>query len=112
MFEGFPIVKIEMVQGQVLTLNLSSAESASNRVRIVKRGERYFWATRQNTELIRIEGIGVITYLSPEGHGYVRTLTPLMMELYKHLPPAEKQKYFLFIEHATFGIGAVTYFGR
>lgn len=111
-FVGYPTIKIEVADGQSSTRNLTTSESKENAVVIKREGDKYYWASRQNKELILITGTAYNVFLSPEGLGYIKIQSNLLKTVYDQLPKEEKEKAYCFMEHVTNQLGGITYFGR
>ena len=47
---------------------------------ISKIGDDYYWASRENNKMVRIESGAFITYLAANGSGYVRVIQPGMKQ--------------------------------
>ncbi len=92
-FEGTPIKRIVLEEeNDPTTRLLSKSEQIEYKVNIIKSGDSYYWASRENVQM-RSEVSGFyITFLAVNGSGYVRTLTSLGLELFKLLPKLEQKK--------------------
>ncbi len=111
-FEGRPVEKVEVAFGGTLPVRLSADEGFRYAVRIVERGGRYFWASREMRELVRRETAGYVTFVAPDGSGYVRILSPMLEALRAQLPEAERRREATYTEHLTIQLGSITYFGN
>ena len=85
-FEGMPLKKVESSFQATQMSDLNAEKSFEYQVRIVQRGGRYYWASREMKELIRSEGPAYVAYFAKGGAGYVRTLTPAMLDMRDRLP--------------------------
>ena len=111
-FEGFPVKKIETNENSSNTSLLTEEQSAEYKVTILKDGDKYYWATRGNLQLVPMQSGSYVTYVAVNGAGYVRTLAPEVRALFKQLPPEEQAKQYLYFEHLVYQMGSVTYYGR
>jgi len=71
--------------------------------------DRYYWASRENKELVRIVSGGFVTFLAVDGAGYVRIIVPEMKEAVSLMSGTEKR--FDYVEHLLLGLRSVTYYG-
>jgi len=111
-FEGYPSKKIEITEQTSASFDLTKSEASEYKVVIEKEGEKYYWRSRNNLQLVPMQSGAYVTYLAVNGEGYVRILNETMRELYKMLPDEEKQKSYLYMEHLVHQLGSITYYGR
>jgi hypothetical protein len=109
-FRGRPILKIS--EGGVTRVpeNLDRATAANVTCVISKIGDTYYWASRENTRLVRIESGAFITYLAPNGAGYIRVINPASKSAASLMSKTEET--FDYVEHALVGLRSVTYYGK
>lgn len=74
---------------------------------IVKRGRQYFWASREDRQLVRTESGVFDLYIDLQGGGYVKVLDQRFMAPDYLFEGAPIQYY----EHLTAGLGTFTYWG-
>jgi hypothetical protein len=109
-FIGIPSVKISEGGVERVPQVLKPESATPLRVVISKIGNDYFWATRENVKMIKIESSGAfITYLALNGSGYVRVIKPEDKQAASLMSDTEKT--FDYVEHMTLGLRSVTYFG-
>jgi len=73
-------------------------------------GTLYFWASRENVELARVDGGGAfITFVALNGAGYIRVVKPESKASASLMSPTEER--FDYVEHAVIGLRSVTYYG-
>jgi hypothetical protein len=108
-FRGRPSVQI-VQGGDESNRSVLSAEKAEQYDCVISQinGE-YFWATRENRPLVRIDKGAYVTFIAP-GAGYVKVVKPELKEA-ASLADAAAGK-FDYIEHLTMGITTVSYYGR
>ena len=111
-FEGIPSVVVEVQEGTTRSVEVASSRVSDLKVRIVKEGGRYIWASRNNLAMNKTESGVYITYTATTGVGYVRVLNPMMRKLLESLPPEQRAKEFVYMEHMVNRLGSITYFGR
>ncbi len=111
-FKGTPTKKIEITEASSATFNLTSTQSYEFTVVIEKEGDKYYWRSRNNTELIPIQYGAYVTYMAINGSGYIRIYTDVMQEMYHKLSETEKANSYLYMEHLVHQLGSITYFGK
>lgn len=111
-FEGLPVKKIEVTESVAATYEVVKTEREKYKVVIVKVGNKYFWKSRGNLEVIPMKSGVYITYLSVTGSGYVRVLNEEMRKLLSMLSEKEKAKNYKYFEHLVHQMGSITYYGR
>ena len=109
-FKGIPTVKIS--EGGIERLPESlPRERAVNSACVVSRiGDDYYWASRENKRMVRVESGAFITYVAINGAGYVRVIQPSMKQLAALM--GETEAKFDYVEHMLIGLKSVTYYGR
>ena len=106
-FKGIPVIKQyvyppSQVTGK-LSVKLDSKEKQTYRLVISKIGDRYYWATRENREMV-LTILGVyLNYIAIDGSGYVRVIMPRANKIVGF-----KYDYVEFLFNQ---MGAITYFG-
>lgn len=56
--------------------DLPREKAANVRCVISKIEDRYYWASRENVEMVKIESGAFITFLAVNGSGYVKVIKP------------------------------------
>jgi hypothetical protein len=109
-FKGRPSVKIS--EGGVGRLpEAVSRENAVNIECVISQiGENYYWASRENKPLVRIESTGFVTFVAVDGAGYVRILRPEQKTALSVVDEAAEK--FDYVEHLLLGLRSVTYYGE
>ena len=102
-----PETRVDSDSGSTTRKILSESEQNEYRVLIVKDGEKYFWATRENRELIhRISGAHHY-FIDPQGGGYVKVFdTSFLPDFLREQGPR-----FAYYEHLSLGLQTITYWG-
>ena len=109
-FTGLPLNKIIESGASRLPTILSENESLEFKCTITKIDDRYYWTTRENTEVIPLHSGIFITFLAVNGSGYVRIINPEMKEMVSVMEETEEK--FDYIEHLIRGLKTVTYYGK
>ncbi len=101
---GIPTVRVTSSSESTSSKDLSDAERQEYGVVIVKRGDEYFWASRENKLLVhRISGAFHL-FIASEGSGYIKVADPKLL--------MEKGKTgFLYMEHMHLWFATITYWG-
>jgi hypothetical protein len=108
-FRGTPKVKISE-GGTTRNVEALNTDKAGNtECLIVKRGEKYLWASRENLQLARIESGSFITFIAMNGSGWIRTINPEFKTIASTMSATEAS--FDYVEHLMIGLRSVTYFG-
>ena len=96
---GTPLTKVESTSNSTQRTALSPEDAEEYSVTIVKRGARYFWASRENRELHHhVSGV-YHHFKDLTGGGYVKVETLSSGEV------------FAYYEHLNLGLVTITYWG-
>ncbi len=108
-FKGRPVVKISE-GGTERTPSPVPPDSAVNLECVISQiGNSYYWASRENTPMTRIDAGAFTTYLATNGAGYVRVINAEAKNAAALMGDAEAK--FDYVEHALIGLRSVTYYG-
>jgi hypothetical protein len=110
-FSGKPNVKVEIMEGKSKEYTLSKPQSEDYKVVITQVGDKFYWLSRQNAELIPNTSGFYITFTAKNGSGYIRTLIPEARAIFRQMSEAEQQSQYLYFEHLVHQMGSITYFG-
>jgi len=107
-FKGIPQSRISEGGKEASVRQVLPRDVAVNvGVVISQIGDEYYWASRENTRLIAIDGGGAyVTYLAVNGSGYVRVVKPEMKIMTSLLSEYD------YVEHLLQGLNSVTYYGK
>lgn len=108
-FSGTPAIKISEGGIKRLPENLSQKDFGNLKCIISKIGDKYYWASRENTEMVRRESGAFVTFIAINGSGYVRIILPNMKEATSLMEKTED--IFDYVEHLLIGLRSVTYYG-
>lgn len=87
-----------------------SGERAVNLECVISQiGEEFYWASRENVPLVKVDAGGFITYVAANGAGYIRVVKPQAKSAAAQMSDTEKQ--FDYVEHALVGLRSITYYG-
>jgi len=107
-FEGIPLLSINEFGVFRVPTEITSEEQATRKVLITKKDNKFYWTSRENRELNKIEAANFITYLALDGSGYIR----IGNEEWKSKMRMKYPKYnFDYMEHMVIGLGSLSYFG-
>ena len=90
--------------------NIKANQAAGLKCTITRIGEKYFWTTRNNVEMIPIKSGAFLTLVATSGAGYVRIILPENKEAAALMDETEKK--YDYVEHMLIGLRTVTYFGK
>ena len=107
-FSGLPSVRATDAGIGREAKPLASKEAKQFEVIVTEDGGKYYWASRENKPLMRIENEQFITFVAPGGEGYIKIAKP---ETVKMLRAGIQEYSFTYIEHMTAGLTTYTYFG-
>lgn len=108
-FKGRPVFKISEA-GVDRVPAAVPREAAVNLECVVSQiGGSYYWASRENKPLVRIDAPNFITYMAVDGSGYIRVVKPDRKALASLLDEAAEA--YDYVEHLLLGLRSVTYYG-
>jgi hypothetical protein len=112
-FSGLPKIKIS--EGGVnRTSEIVAKEKAVQfKCTITKIDDKYYWTSRENTELLPVSSGAFITFWAANGSGYVRVIKPDMKAEVKSMVAVvgDPEANFDYVEHLLLGLRSVTYYG-
>ena len=109
-FTGTPQFKISEEGVERLPEAVDRQAAPGLGVVITRIGDDYYWASRENTPMVAIDGAGAyVTYVASNGSGYVRVIKPEMKQAASLAGGAEAA--YDYVEHALIGLRSVTYYG-
>lgn len=103
-FSGYPGSKVESNETSTARYDLTRDEGMEYRVLITKRGDKYYWASRENKEL-RYFRSGIAHWFISDSSGYVKIIDPSL------IPGMENEQGFWYLEHLTLLTNTITYWG-
>jgi len=110
-FSGKPNMKVEIMEGKSKEYTLSESQSEDYKVVIKQVGDKFYWLSRQNAELIPNTSGFYITFTAKNGSGYIRTLIPVAREIFGQMSETEQQSQYLYFENIVHQMGSITYYG-
>ena len=109
-FTGIPSIKISEAGSSRVPQKISDSKSMEYKCTITMIDDKYYWATRENLELVPVSSRAFITFIAMNGSGYVRIIKPGMKEIASLMDETEKE--YDYVEHLLLGLKSVTYYGR
>jgi len=95
--KGTPIIQNNSSVEESVNFQLSESQQSESRLIITRKGQKYYWTSRQDRELTKHES-GIYTiFLETKGAGYVKTMKSTDKVLY--------------MEHMGLGLETITYWG-
>jgi hypothetical protein len=109
-FKGRPIMKISE-GGTERNVETVPRDRAINLECVISKiGENYYWASRENKQMVRVDlGGAFVTFVAIDGGGYVRIVKPEMKSAASLMGDTETK--FDYVEHLLSGLKSVTYYG-
>ena len=109
--EGVPRVRIVIEDAVPRTDVLTVEQQREFVMRIVERGGRYFWASREMTEMSRSESGVYVIYTALNGSGFVKIYALHMRRMGEQLPEQDRRREIRYIEQVSLGFTTFTYVG-
>jgi hypothetical protein len=109
-FQGRPMVRIG--EGGLKPGNLehlSPDEAAKYQCVIHQNGDKYYWTSRENKELLRTTSGAFVTFMARDGSGYIRIINPTLKTAASLM--SENANKFDYVEHLLMGLVTITYYG-
>ena len=72
-------------------------------------GTSYYWASRENVPMARVDSGAFLTYVAANGAGYVRVAKPEAKAAAALMSGTEER--FDYVEHTLIGLRSITYYG-
>ena len=108
-FKGLPMVKISEGGVSRVPENITRGRAVNFKCIISKIGGAYYWASRENVKLSRIDSGAFSTFVAENGSGYIRIVNPDLKVTASQL--GETEAKYDYTEHLLIGLGSVTYYG-
>jgi hypothetical protein len=102
-FHGVPTVRVFTTIEKESREKLDAESAKKNECVIVQRGKKYYWASRDNAEMLRVDAPQFTYFIHTGGSGYVKVLTGSRKDLNA---PAD------YIENIVRQFEVVTYWGN
>jgi len=103
-----PTAKVESSSDRTERFSLAPAQAQEFAVVIVKRNGRYFWASRENRELLHSRSGVFDLFIEPGGSGYIKVLDQRALPDFLRVPGPAIQ----YLEQMTLGLATLTYWGE
>lgn len=108
-FKGFPLVKIYESGVSRLQENITKDNTLNIKCIISKISGSYYWASRENVKLSRIDSGAFSTFVAENGSGYIRILNPNLKDAASLMGDTETK--YDYVEHLLNGLCSITYYG-
>ena len=109
-FAGRPSIKIILNGNSPQIEKLSDVDQANSKCIISRIDGKYYWASRENKELLRHAAGAFVTFHAVDGSGYVRLSNPEDRKLLSGSGYPGSQ--FDYVEHVLMGLASITYNGQ
>ena len=107
-FSGQPTHKVSEGGIERLPEKLERAKANEFQCVIVKKDGKYYWQSRENKEMRKMESGAFIHFIAPSS-GYVKFIKPAFKSAASLMSPTEAK--FNYIEHLSIGLRSVNYWG-
>src|SRR5262245_39532832 len=101
-FQGIPSIKISEGGDERVPENLTRDKAVNLACVISRIGEKYYWASRENKLMRRVQSGAFTTFFAEDGSGYVRVVSN---------PSDQKLFKFGYVEHLLTMLNSITYYG-
>ncbi len=108
-FKGLPIVKISESGVSRIPENIARNRAINLKCVISKISGSYYWASRENVKLLRIDSGAFSTFVAENGSGYIRIVNPDLKNTASLM--SETEAKYDYVEHLLIGLRSVTYYG-
>ncbi|MEY3100185.1 MAG: hypothetical protein RIS63_1084 [Bacteroidota bacterium] len=108
-FTGLPILKITEGGVERSAEKLDRATASTLFCVINEKDGKFYWETRGNKPLLKIDSNEFVIYVAVDGSGYVRVLKPEFKQAAASISATEKN--YDYVEHMLLGLRTITYYG-
>jgi hypothetical protein len=108
-FTGLPTLKITEGGVERSADKLDRATASSLFCVINEKDGKFYWETRGNKPLLKIDSNEFVIYVAVDGSGYVRILKPKFKQAAASISATEKN--YDYVEHILIGLRTITYYG-
>ena len=108
-FTGLPTVKITESGVERSAEKLDRATASTLFCVINEKDGKFYWETRGNKPLLKIDSNEFVIYVAVDGSGYVRVLKPEFKKAAASISATEKN--YDYVEHMLLGLRTITYYG-
>lgn len=108
-FKGLPLVKISEGGVSRVPENILRHNAVNFKCIISKISGSYYWASRENVSLIRIDSGAFCTFVAKNGSGYIRMVNPVLKDATSLM--SETEMKYDYVEHLLIGLRSITYYG-
>ena len=109
-FTGIPSVKVTEGGIERNSEKIEQSKAISVACIVKEIDGKFFWETRGNKPLVKIDSGAFIIFLAVDGSGYIRFIKPALKEAVSVMSATEKS--FDYVEHLILGLRSVTYYGK
>ena len=109
-FKGRPLLKISEGGVERTPEQVARDRAVTLECVISQIGDSFYWASRANVRMARVEGGAFITYMALNGEAYVRMVKTDAKSAAALMSDTEARLDY--VEHALLGLRSVTYYGN
>lgn len=110
LFTGIPSTKVTESGIERNAEKIEQSKALSVACVVKEIDGKFFWETRGNKALLKIDSGAFITFFAVDGSGYIRVIKPSLKDAASVMSNTEKN--FDYVEHLTLGLRSVTYYGK
>ncbi len=108
-FKGLPLVKVSEGGVSRISENIVKDNAVNLKCVISKISGSYYWASRENVNLLRIDSGAFSTFVAENGSGLIRMVNPDLKNAASLM--SETEAKYDYVEHLFIGLRSVTYYG-
>jgi hypothetical protein len=109
-FEGRPEIQITESGISRVAEKVDTKKAAGLHCVISEINGKYYWASRKNKELVKVESGPFVTYAAVDGSGFIRLIDPDRKDAAAMMSSTEAK--FDYVETSFTGLVALLYYGR
>ena len=109
-FSGTPEIKISESGIDRIINKIDIEKSNMLRCVISEIDDKYYWASRENKELVKINSGAFITFAALDGSGTIRIINPKLKDAASMMSQTEKK--YDYVETMFIGLCILTYYGQ
>ncbi len=109
-FTGLPSVKVTESGIERNAEKIEPSKALSVACVVKEIDGKFFWETRGNKPLVKIDSGAFVIFLAVDGSGYVRLIKPSLKDAASTMSATERT--YDYMEHLLLGLRTITYYGK
>lgn len=110
-FTGMPSVKVTEAGVERVVNEVDRVAATGLSCVITELNGNFYWKSRGNKHMLKIDAGAFVTFIAVDGAGYVRIIKTGFKEAVV-MAMTQTEKKFDYVEHLTTGLRSITYFGN